>query len=398
MQNKEYVRKQKEDRPVVAICYDFDKTLSPDDMQAQGFIQSVGYDVAEFWQESNGLAENNDMDQNLAYMLKMLETAEGRMPFTKDTLLEWGAQVCLFPGVEDWFRRIREYGETHGVIVEHYIISCGLKEMIEGTAIAGEFEKIYASSFFYNDQGVAKWPAQVVNYTNKTQFLFRIGKGVLEINDPGVNEAFAPEDVRVPFRNMIYIGDSDTDVPCMRLVNSNGGHSIGVYNAESSDKTKVFNMMREGRIKYYAPADYSEGSQLDELVKAIIDRTATNEKLEEIYFQCQKEQIEADKQSSEEELEKASLLISLENSHSFARTHEMIEKLSRYSVWTPEELDLLCRIAETNSQVKYIIGDADVRQFYNRILESVQQPTEHTARVREMIEREDAQMLKTAKI
>ena len=398
MQNKEYVRKQKEDRPVIAICYDFDKTLSPDDMQAQGFIQSVGYDVAEFWQESNGLAENNDMDQNLAYMLKMLETAEGRMPFTKNTLLEWGAKVCLFPGVEDWFRRIREYGETHGVIVEHYIISCGLKEMIEGTAIAGEFEKIYASSFFYNAEGVAKWPAQVVNYTNKTQFLFRIGKGVLEINDPGVNEAFASEDVRVPFRNMIYIGDSDTDVPCMKLVNSNGGYSIGVYNGESSDKTKVFNMMREGRIKYYAPADYSEGAQLDELVKAIIDRTATNEKLEEFYFRCRKEQIEADKQSSEEELEKSSLLISLENSHSFARTHEMIEKLSRYSVWTPEELDLLCRIAETNSQVKYIIGDADVKRFYNCVLESVQHPTEHTARVREMIERENAQMLKSAKV
>ena len=395
MQNKEYVRKRKENRPVVAICYDFDKTLSPDDMQAQGFIQSVGYDVAEFWQESNGLAENNDMDQNLAYMLKMLEAAEGRMPFTRDALLEWGAKVCLFPGVEDWFRRIREYGEAHGVIVEHYIISCGLKEMIEGTAIAGEFEKIYASTFFYNGEGIAKWPAQVVNYTNKTQFLFRIGKGVLDINDPGVNEAFAPEDVRVPFRNMIYIGDSDTDVPCMKLVNSYGGHSIGVYNAESSDKTKVFNMMREGRIKYYAPADYSEGTRLDELVKAIIDRTATNEKLEEIYYQCKKEQIEADKQSSEEELEKAGLLIALENSHSFARTHEMIEKLGRYSEWTAEELDLLCKIAATNSQVRYIFCDADVKRFYGSILESVQHPTERTEKVREMLECENTGKMKT---
>lgn len=290
MHNKEYIRKQKENRPVVAICYDFDKTLSPDDMQAQGFIQSVGYDVDEFWQESNGLAESNDMDQNLAYMFKMMDSAKGRMLFTKDTLLECGAQVCLFPGVEDWFHRIREYGKTHGVIVEHYIISSGLKEMIEGTAIAGEFEKIYASAFFYDDNGVAKWPAQVVNYTNKTQFLFRIQKGVLDINDPGVNDAFAPEDIRVPFHKMIYIGDSDTDVPCMKLVNSNGGHSIGVYNAESSDKTKVYTMMREGRIKYYAPADYSEGAQLDTLVKAIIDQTVTNEKLEEFHFRCKNEE------------------------------------------------------------------------------------------------------------
>lgn len=287
MQNKEYTRKQKENRPVVAICYDFDKTLSPDDMQAQGFIQSVGYDVDEFWQESNDLAQSNDMDQNLAYMFQMMEAANG---FTKDTLLKWGAQVCLFPGVTDWFRRIREYGQKHGVIVEHYIISSGLKEMIEGTAIAGEFEKIYASAFFYDDNGVAKWPAQVVNYTNKTQFLFRIQKGVLDINDPGVNDAFAPEDIRVPFHKMIYIGDSDTDVPCMRLVNSNGGHSIGVYDVHSSDKTKVHTMMREGRIRYYAPADYSEGKPLDELVKAIIDQTVTNEKLEEFHFRCKNEE------------------------------------------------------------------------------------------------------------
>ena len=120
MSNKEYVRKLKEDRPVVAICYDFDKTLSPDDMQAQGFIQSVGYGVSEFWQESNGLAGNNDMDQNLAYMFKMMETAEGRVLFTKDALIKYGSQVHLLPGVEDWFRRIRDYGKEHGVIVEHY--------------------------------------------------------------------------------------------------------------------------------------------------------------------------------------------------------------------------------------------------------------------------------------
>ncbi len=389
MQNKEYMRKQKEDRPVVAICYDFDKTLSPDDMQAQGFIQSVGYDVAEFWQESNSLAGNNDMDQNLAYMFKMMDAAEGRVLFTRETLLKCGAQVRLFPGVEDWFQRIREYGEANGVIVEHYIISSGLKEMIEGTAIAGEFEKIYASAFFYNDKNVAKWPAQVVNYTNKTQFLFRIEKGVLDINDPGVNEAFAPEEIRVPFRNMIYIGDSDTDIPCMKLVNSYGGHSIGVYNTDTLDKTKVYKMMREGRIKYYAPADYSEGAQLDELVKAIIDRTATNERLEELHFQCKKENIEADKQNSEEELAKTSLLISLENSRSFARTHEMIEKLSQYSTWSPEEEELLFRIAVTNSQVKYIINDSDVKLFYSRILRNAKRLTENAKTVKEMMEREE---------
>ena len=388
MSNKEYIRKHKEDRPVVAICYDFDKTLSPDDMQAQGFIQSVDYEVSEFWQESNGLAEQNDMDQNLAYMFKMMETAEGHVLFTKDTLLKYGAQVRLFPGVEDWFRRIRDYGEAHGVIVEHYIISSGLKEMIEGTAIASEFEKIYASTFFYNDKGVPKWPAQVVNYTNKTQFLFRIEKGVLDINDLGVNDSFPPEDIRVPFRNMIYIGDSDTDIPCMKLVNTYGGHSIGVYNPETLDKTKVYKMMREGRIRYYAPADYSEGTQLDELVKAIIDRTATNERLEEIHFRCKKENMEADRQNSEEEREKRDLLISLENSRSFARTHEMIEMLSRYSTWSQEEIELLCKIAVTNSQVKYIITDTDVKLFYSRVLKTSKRSTENIQTVKEMLKNE----------
>lgn len=282
MSNREYHREPKEDRPVVAICYDFDKTLSPDDMQAQGYIQSVGYDVADFWIESNGLAQDNDMDQNLAYMYKMIEKARGRVLFTQKNLRDYGSKVSLFPGVEDWFQRIRAYGAGHGVIVEHYIISSGLREMIEGTSVArsGAFKRIYASSFYYDQDGVACWPAQVVNYTNKTQFLFRIEKGVLDINDPCVNDSFSPEEMRVPFRNMIYIGDSDTDIPCMKLVTAYGGHSIGVYNADTGDKAKVYKMMRDGRVRYYAPADYSEGTELDTLVKAILRRTAANEELE----------------------------------------------------------------------------------------------------------------------
>lgn len=281
-----YDRKRKEDRPVLAICYDFDKTLSPDDMQAQGYIQSVGYDVQKFWDESNDLAKANDMDNNLAYMWKMVQESEGRMVFNKEKLAEYGARVKLFDGVEDWFERIRAYGKTRNVIVEHYIISSGLKEMIEGTkmARAGAFEKIYASSFYFNDRGVAKWPAQVINYTSKTQFLFRLEKGVLDINDPGVNAYFSPEEIRVPFRNMVYIGDSDTDIPCMKLVNTYGGHSIGVYDPATQNKEKVYKMMHDKRIRYYAPADYTELSELDLLVKAIIDKTAANEILEDRHF------------------------------------------------------------------------------------------------------------------
>lgn len=278
----QFERKKKEDIPVLAICYDFDKTLSPDDMQAQGYIQSVRYQVDKFWEKSNELAWANEMDSNLAYMFLMKQESEGTLLFTREKLEEYGSKVALFPGVADWFERIRAYGKEHGVLVEHYIISSGLKEMIEGTSVAkaGAFEKIYASSFYYNERGVAVWPAQAINYTNKTQFLFRIEKGVLDVNDPGVNEHFAPEDIRVPFRNMVYIGDSDTDVPCMKLVNTYGGHSIGVYNPETADKRKVYQMMRDDRIRYFAPADYSEGTELDQLVKQIILRTAAYEQLE----------------------------------------------------------------------------------------------------------------------
>ena len=323
-------RKGKEEKPVVAICYDFDKTLSPNNMQAQGYIQSVGFDVTdEFWEKSNALATDNEMDQNLAYMYLMIAEADGRIVVNKKNLIDYGAKVELFPGVEEWFDRINAYGNDRGVIVEHYIISSGLKEMIEGTTLAKKkvFEKIYASSFFYSEKGSAIWPAQVVNYTNKTQFLFRIEKGTLDINDPGVNESFEEDEIRVPFRNMIYIGDSDTDIPCMKLVNFYGGHSIAVYNPDTKDKSLAYKMMREKRIKYFASADYSEGKELDLLVKSIIDRTAYNERLENIHYTHMNEQRKNDASQSKEDREKIELIIALEKSHNYATTHMIVSQI-----------------------------------------------------------------------
>lgn len=383
MANKTFMRKKKEEKPVVAICYDFDKTLSPDDMQAQGYIQSVEYDVPDFWKESNALAETNDMDQNLAYMYKMKKEAEGRVLFTKKNLEDYGSKVRLFPGVEEWFDRIKRYGKKQGVIVEHYIISSGLKEMIEGTSVAkkGSFEKIYASSFYYNDHGVAEWPAQVINYTNKTQFLFRIEKGVLDVNDLGVNDYFAPDEIRVPFRNMIYIGDSDTDIPCMKVVNSRGGYAIGVYSSETKDKTKVRKMIRDGRVKYYAEADYTDGSELDNLVKAIIDRTAKNEVLEVKSSICEKETIEFDMRNTEEMIKKIDLLISLENSRSFVQTHSIINDLYNYS-FSAEEKEYLFDIALNNSQVYYILNDLDVRSFYSKLFKGLEKLSTNAEKVR----------------
>lgn len=283
---------EKNNNPILAICYDFDKTLSPEDMQAQGYIQSLGLTVSKFWEESNDLAKEHEMDKNLAYMWKMVEESRGIFYNSKEKLASDGSKIEFFPGVQEWFSRINSYGLEHGICIEHYVISSGLKEMIEGTSIAKEFKKIYASSFFFDDHGVPIWPAQVVNYTNKTQFLFRIEKGVLDVNDDKVNSQMPEDQRRIPFRNIVYIGDSATDIPCMTVVNNRGGHSVGVYNPSSGGKSKVIDLIKGNRIKYFAAADYQDGQELDSLIKSIIDWTSSNEKLMGRHFKCYTEAAE----------------------------------------------------------------------------------------------------------
>ncbi len=352
-------------KPVVAICYDFDKTLSPTDMQAQGFIQSVGVDVKKFWEKSNNLAKENEMDQNLAYMYEMSRESIGRVWITKENLADYGRKIQFFPGVNKWFRRINEYGNNKGISVEHYVISSGLKEMIEGTAIADKFKRIYACSFYYDEHGNAVWPAQSVNYTNKTQFLFRIEKGVLDVYDQRVNDHFQPSDIRVPFSHMIYIGDSDTDVPCMKVVNEYGGYTIGVYDPKTQDKTKVLKIYKDGRIPLFAPADYSEEGEIDRMVKAIIDKISVSESLESYYLTCHEEA--ARDQRSKEEIDQDNLISQLEESDSFARTHAIIEKCIAYPKWSSKQMSRLCRAAIENSQVSSILTDHDIQSFYQNI-------------------------------
>ncbi len=388
MESNKFKRKYKEEMPVLAICYDFDKTLTPDDMQAQGYIQSVNYEVEQFWKESNERAQENDMDQNLAYMYMMVKEARGNFVFNRKALMEYGEKVKLYKGVETWFKRIKEYGKDNGVIVEHYIISSGLKEMIEGTKIKSEFEKIYASAFYYDDQGVAIWPAQAINYTNKTQFLFRISKGVLDVNDQGVNDHFDEDKIRVPFRNIVYIGDSDTDIPCMKLVNTYGGYSIGVYDPDTADTTKVHRMIADDRIRFYAKADYSEGSELDKLVKFIIDRTKTNEIIENEAYKCQNEARDAIAKINEEDkkaTEKDSKISALRNSSSFANTHTIINELNKYKQWSNNEKESLFIIACENSQVKSILKDTDVAQFFRSLLEGLNNKSENAKSVEKIL-------------
>ena len=370
-------------KPILAICYDFDKTLSPDDMQAQGYIQSLGQDTDAFWKESNALAAENDMDQNLAYMYLMVTKSKGKFYVTKDKLKEYGSKVELFEGVESWFDRITDYGREKGVKVEHYIISSGLKEMIEGTAIADKFEKIYASCFYYGESGDALWPAQAINYTNKTQFLFRIEKGILDINDQKVNDYVNPSEIRVPFRNMVYIGDSATDVPCMKLVNSYGGHSIGVYNPNTQDKSKVYNMMAQNRIKYFEEATYTKGSELEKLLKGIIDKTAATEVLEEKYYEYSSEAEEYKNRPTD--YKKDVWINNLEDSMNFANTHAVIAELKKMHDFSEDQVLKILQAALNNSQIRSIIKDADVYAFYTDIVSGMASKNEVVDNVKKLL-------------
>ena len=262
-------------KPIVAIMYDFDKTLCTKDMQEYAFIPALGMSSSAFWGEANALTDAEEMDNILAYMYKMVEKArEKKVPITRDTFQEMGRSVEFFDGVLSWFDRINEYGEQAGVRIEHYIVSSGIKEIIEGTPIAEKFKKIYACEFMYDYNGSIQWPKFAVNYTAKTQFLFRINKGVLTIDSKSADKLnqYTPENERrIPFRNMIYVGDGLTDVPCMKLVKSNGGQSIAVYD-QGKGREAALNLLKADRVNFVAAADYGPGSDIETIVQAIIKK------------------------------------------------------------------------------------------------------------------------------
>jgi len=266
-------------KPVIAIMYDFDKTLCTKDMQEYSFIPNVNMKPKDFWKESGDLAKGKKMDGILAYMHLMLEKAhEANQSIRRSSFVSMGRDLEFFPGVNDWFGKINEVGDTLGVKIEHYIISSGLGEIIEGSQIFRNFKAVFACEFLYDENNVACWPKNVVNYTTKTQFLFRINKGVLDVSDDVSLNKYTPEDERaVPFRNMIYIGDGLTDVPCMKLVKSNGGFSIAVF--QNRKKNKVEDLLKDGRVDYILLADYTEKSELYETVCHILCRMAMTDSL-----------------------------------------------------------------------------------------------------------------------
>ncbi|MBR2352168.1 MAG: haloacid dehalogenase-like hydrolase [Alistipes sp.] len=269
----------------IALIYDFDGTLAAGNMQEYDFIPAVGKSNIEFWDESNRLAQEQDADQILTYMALMIREAQAKgLSLRREAFQESGKRVELFPGVMEWFDRINAYGEERGVRVLHYINSSGLKEIIEGTPIADKFRKIYACSFLYNVDGIAYWPGVAVNYTNKTQFIFKINKGVESVYDTKLVNRYMEEKQRpVPFSRMIYVGDGTTDIPCMRLVKNFGGHSIAVYNPKDEEKRGNMNtLIRDNRVNHVCPADYSEGKEIDIVVKAIIDKCVADNRLAQL--------------------------------------------------------------------------------------------------------------------
>ena len=266
-------------RPIVAFLYDFDKTLCTTDMEDYAFIPSLGMTPREFWSVANGFGHANRMDGILAYMYTMIQESEKRrLPFTRESLREMGRDIVLFPGVQEWFGRINAFGDSQGVQVEHYIISSGLREIIEGSSISGEFKEIYASEFYYDEAGKPVWPKLTVNFTAKTQFVYRINKGVLDVSDDKtLNDSMPDDSKRVPFTNMIYVGDGLSDVPCMKMMRAYGGQAIAVY--QSGNRAGVEDLLAKGRVDFMFPADYREGTGLDVTVRNIIRKMAISDAL-----------------------------------------------------------------------------------------------------------------------
>ena len=265
--------------PIVAFLYDFDMTLCTTDMQNYAFIRSLGMTPTEFWALANGFGRQNRIDGILAYMYTMIQESEQKnVPFTRQDLVEKGRSIVLFPGVQEWFGRINAYGAEQGVQVEHYIISSGLREIIEGSTISGEFKEIYASEFYYDENGRPVWPKLAVNFTAKTQFVYRINKGVLDVSDDKtLNDSMPDDSKRVPFHNMIYVGDGLSDVPCMKMMRAYGGQAIAVY--QESNRLGVEDLLAKGRVDFIFKADYSEGTALDTTVKNIIRKMAISDQL-----------------------------------------------------------------------------------------------------------------------
>ncbi|NLE88653.1 MAG: haloacid dehalogenase-like hydrolase [Myxococcales bacterium] len=270
-----------------ALVYDFDGTLAPGNIQEHSLLPDyLKVSKEEFWAGVGEAKRAHDADQILIYMQHLLLRARSLgLPLTREILRQYGGATRYFAGVEGWFERIGAYAASKNLVLEHYVISSGNEEMILGSSIARHFSKVFACRYLYDAEGNACWPAAVVNYTTKTQYLFRINKGVRSYwDDESVNRWVPMEERYLPFQRMIYLGDGDTDIPSMKMVRHQGGYSLAVFDPAEWDsddpavrkkfKERAYNLIAEDRAHFVLPADYGDGSQLDVAVKGILGRIA----------------------------------------------------------------------------------------------------------------------------
>ena len=266
-------------KPICAILYDFDSTLAPTDMQAYSFIPQMGMTPEEFWGITGEFSKKTGCEKILSYLYTMIDVAKSKgIPMTRKFLNDCGKPIQYFPGVTTWFSRINAFGEAHGVKVEHYLVSSGNKEIVEGCSIAKEFKQLFGCEYIFDEvTGEAIWPKLAINYTQKTQYFFRISKGATDLDDDNrVNEKQTER--RIPYGNIVYIGDGMTDIPSMIIVKNNGGRSIAVYPKGKEDK--VASLKDDGRINFAAVADYSAGRKLEKILQLIIQSIAIRESLD----------------------------------------------------------------------------------------------------------------------
>ncbi len=265
----------------VAFIYDFDETLSTTYMQDYILIPALGETPEEFWPKANQWSRDNCADQITGTMYYIQYAAKEKgIKLTKKFLCDAAKSITYFAGVEEWFDRINEFGKSLGLNIEHYIISSGMEEIISGTSIRKHFKDVFGCSYVYGEDGTPIWPARVVNYSGKTQFIAKINKGLGKTEDRAVNEYMPDEQRPIPYKQMIYFGDGMTDIPAMKIVKNKGGTAIAVYRPKSKHHDTAVQLLADDRVDFALPADYRENTELDHVVKTVLTRMSSERDLD----------------------------------------------------------------------------------------------------------------------
>ncbi len=268
-------------KTTIALVYDFDQTLSTTYMQDYLLIPELGMSPNEFWKIANKWSVDNHADQITGSMYYFMKTAkEKNIKLTKDVFKNCGSLVKYYCGVETWFNRINKFAERLNLEVEHYVISSGYEEIMEGVSINKYFTEICGCAFAYGKDGTPVWPARVINYSTKIQYISKINKGLDKLDDVGVNEFMPKKDRRIPYSRIVYFGDGMTDIPSMKFIKERGGNAVAVYEPDSDNRSVAIKLLKDDRVNFALPADYSDGSQIDNVIKTILEKISKEANLE----------------------------------------------------------------------------------------------------------------------